>query len=76
MVNGRKVAGAAQRRTRSGLLHQGSIQNVDLANGLGERFAQALSTKCTERKIDNDALKRACELAEQKYGTDGWLRKR
>ena len=76
MVNGRKVAGAAQRRTRAGLLHQGSIQNVDLANGLAERFAQALSTKCTERKIDNDALKRACELAEQKYGTDGWLRKR
>ena len=76
MVNGRKVAGAAQRRTRAGLLHQGSIQNVDLVNGLAERFAQALSTKCTERKIDNDALKRACELAEQKYGTDGWLRKR
>src|SRR5438876_3058238 len=76
MVNGRKVAGAAQRRTRAGLLHQGSIQNVDLANGLAERFAKKLSTKCTERKIDNDALKRACELAEQKYGTDGWLRKR
>src|SRR6266436_888669 len=29
MVNGRKVAGAAQRRTRAGLLHQGSIQHVD-----------------------------------------------
>src|SRR5207253_8144429 len=38
MVNGRKVAGAAQRCTRAGLLHQGSIQHVDLGNGLAERF--------------------------------------
>ncbi len=76
MFNGRKIAGAAQRRTRAGLLHQGSIQNVDLGNGLAERFAQALSTKCSERKIGNDLLKRACELATQKYGTETWLRKR
>jgi lipoate-protein ligase A len=87
IVNGRKVAGAAQRRTRTGLLHQGSIQlatgrvrptggRVDLGNGLAERFAQALSTKCSERKIDNDVLKRAGELAKQRYGTESWLRKR
>jgi lipoate-protein ligase A len=76
MLNGRKVAGAAQRRTRAGLLHQGSIQNVDLGNGLTERFAQALSAKCSEREIDNDVLKRACGLAERKYGTEAWLRKR
>src|SRR6266699_294623 len=43
MLNGRKVAGAAQRRTRAGLLHQGSIRDVDLAEDFGERFAQALS---------------------------------
>src|SRR5439155_4066795 len=30
MLNGRKIAGAAQRRTRRGLLQQGSIQGVDL----------------------------------------------
>jgi len=76
MLNGRKIAGAAQRRTRRGLLHQGSIQNVDLANGLGERFARALSTKCSERKIENDVLKQARDLAKQRYGTETWLRKR
>ena len=76
MLNGRKIAGAAQRRSRRGLLHQGSIQNVDLANGLEERFARALSTKCSERKINNDVLNRACELAKQRYGTEDWLRKR
>jgi len=76
MLNGRKIAGAAQRRTRRGLLHQGSIQDVELGSGLAERFAQALCAKCRERKIDNDVLKRACELAKQKYGTESWLRKR
>jgi lipoate-protein ligase A len=76
MIDGRKVAGAAQRRTRRGLLHQGSIQGVDAANGLAERFAQALSTNCAEREIDHEILNRARELVERKYGTDAWLRKR
>jgi hypothetical protein len=35
-----------------------------------------LSTKSRERKIENDVLKRACELAKQRYGTEDWLRKR
>ena len=76
MLNGRKIAGAAQRRTRAGLLHQGSIRDVDLAEDFGERFAQALSAVCTDRKINDDVLKRARELAEHKYGTDIWLQKR
>jgi lipoate-protein ligase A len=75
MLNGRKVAGAAQRRTRRGLLQQGSIQYVDLGNGLSEQFAQALSANCSEREINREILDRARELAEQKYGSDAWLRK-
>jgi lipoyl(octanoyl) transferase len=74
-IDGRKVAGAAQRRTRAGLLQQGSIQYVDLGNGLAERFVQALSANCGERKIADDVLKRGAELAEQKYETDAWLRR-
>ena len=76
MLNGRKIAGAAQRRTRQGLLHQGSIQGVDLGNGLAERFAKVLSANFSERKIDEEILDRAAELAHSKYGTDSWLRKR
>ena len=76
MIDGRKVAGAAQRRTQQGLLQQGSIQGVDLGNGLTERFAKALSTSCSERKLDKEILDRARELAHCKYGTDFWLRKR
>jgi lipoate-protein ligase A len=76
MINGRKVAGAAQRRTRRGLLQQGSIQGIDLENDLAQRFARELSLDRSERKLNGVILNRARELAEQKYGTDAWLRKR
>ncbi len=76
MIDGRKVAGAAQRRTRSGLLQQGSIQGIDLGNSFAQRFAEALSVNCSERKINEEILNRARELAQRKYGTDSWLRKR
>src|SRR6266516_1125075 len=76
MIGGRKIAGAAQRRTRRGLLQQGSIQGVDLGNGLAERFAEVLSANCSEREVAVKILNRARELAHCKYGTDAWLRKR
>ena len=76
MVNGRKVAGAAQRRARAGLLHQGSIQYVDLAPDFAERFARVLSANCNQRDIDNELLNRAREIAEEKYQTVDWLRRR
>jgi lipoyl(octanoyl) transferase len=76
MLDGCKVAGAAQRRVRHGLLHQGSIQGVDVGNGLAERFAEALSTNCSEREVDDAILNRAGVLVQQKYGTQNWLRKR
>ena len=76
MIDGRKVAGAAQRRTRRGLLQQGTVQGVDVENGLAERFAQALSANCHESKIGDHVLKQARELAQQRYGTEDWLRKR
>jgi lipoate-protein ligase A len=76
MLNGRKIAGAAQRRTRRGLLQQGSVQGVDLENDLAERFAHALSVNCSERQMSKEVLDRARELAHQKYGADFWLRMR
>ena len=76
MVDGRKIAGAAQRRTRRGLLQQGSIQGIDLENGLSERFAEALSVNFSEREVDRRILERGRELVQHRYGTDAWLRKR
>jgi lipoate-protein ligase A len=76
MVRGRKVAGAAQRRTRRGLLQQGSIQGINVDGRLAGRFAGALSINRSEYKISEKILDRARELAEQKYGTHSWLHKR
>src|SRR5262249_30017539 len=76
MIESRKIAGGAQRRTRRGLLQQGSIQGITVRTDLAQEFAQALSVDCSEFKINEEILKRARELAQQKYGTDSWLRKR
>jgi len=76
LVDGRKVAGAAQRRTRAGLLHQGSIQQVDLVEDFARHFAKELSEDCSERRIDNELSDRAKEIAEKKYATQAWLRRR
>ena len=76
MMNGRKIAGAAQRRTRRGLLQQGSIQGIVMKTDLAEKFAQALSVNCSEFEITGEVFQRARELAQQKYGSDSWLGKR
>src|SRR5262249_16617431 len=76
MVDGRKIAGAAQRRAGRGLMQQGSIQGISIHTDLAEKFVEALSADSSEFKINEKILKRARELAQQKYGTDSWLRKR
>jgi lipoate-protein ligase A len=76
LANGRKIAGAAQRRTRRGLLQQGSIQDVDLAADFQEKFASELSNNCREKTISHRVLERANEIAGQKYAASAWLRRR
>src|SRR5437763_13241232 len=74
LSEGHKVAGAAQRRTRRGLLQQGSIQNVELESGFADSFAQALCAHCRQKRPDPALLARAEEIAAQRYGTPSWLR--
>ena len=76
MMDGRKIAGAAQRRTRRGLLQQGSIQGLAMKTELAQKFAQALSPNCSEFEVNEEIYRRARELAQQKYGTESWLRVR
>jgi lipoate-protein ligase A len=76
LVDGHKIAGAAQRRTRRGLLQQGSIQHVDLGEDFAQRFACELSANCNRCTIGDDLLKRAREIISQKYATEKWLHKR
>jgi len=69
------IAGAAQRRTRGGFLHQGSIQLPNLSETFRDRFTSALSAKVEREEMPPQVLERAALLAAEKYGTDAWLRR-
>lgn len=75
LLNGRKIAGAAQRRTRGGFLHQGSIQLPDLSETFRDRFASALSARIEHKEMPPRTIERAAELAVEKYETEAWLRR-
>jgi len=74
MVNGRKVAGAAQRRTRRGLIHQGSVQGVELSAGFARGLARWLAADV--KREDFDVIAPAEKLAAEKYGTREWMERR
>lgn len=68
-----KLAGAAQRRTRWGLLHQGSIllPRKTASDGL----AGTLAREITRADLTAETLQTAWRMAEQRYATTDWLRK-
>src|SRR5215475_12998350 len=67
LLNGEKVAGAAQRRTRRGLLQQGSIQNVELTGDFEKNLAAQLSQNCIARTIEQAHVEHAQQIAKEKY---------
>ena len=75
MLLGHKIAGAAQRRTRGGFLHQGSIQLPNLSESFRERFASGFAEQIERAEIPPRVLERGAELAAEKYGTGDWLRR-
>jgi lipoyl(octanoyl) transferase len=76
LKNGAKIAGAAQRRGSFGLLHQGSVQGTDWPPALAETFASALFPGWKSGAFPAGLLERASALAEEKYATPEWLRRR
>ena len=74
--NGHKIAGAAHRKTRHGLLHQGSIQIADLDERFRNVFAALLSNQTTPGSVGAAVLGAAEELAANKYATTAWLHRR
>jgi lipoate-protein ligase A len=76
LIDGKKIAGAAQRRTRTGLLQQGSIQFENLPSDFAERFVRALCLSSRLLAVDNGIAERAHEIAEQKYAQRSWLERR
>ncbi len=73
LLNNRKVAGAAQRRTRHGLLHQGSVQNVERPKNFAAQLADSLGAKVSHRNFRTENA--AQLLAKSKYASAGWLQK-
>ena len=73
MSRGQKIAGAAHRRTRAGLLHQGSIQQTDLPDPFRDEFARILCRRFERMTLTPEMMGRAEEIAETKYGTAEWL---
>lgn len=74
LSNGRKIAGAAQRRTKFGLLHQGSIQ-TKVQDGFAGKLANKLAVHVIRRLLDQCELDAATALAKSKYASDAWMRK-
>jgi lipoate-protein ligase A len=71
----RKIAGAAQRRTVSGLIHQGSIQAGALRDRIASRMPAALARVRDRRELQPEELAAAASLAAGKYGAEAWLRR-
>jgi lipoate-protein ligase A len=76
LSDGQKVAGAAHRRSRAGLLHQGSIQLPILPARFMDDFAGALCEQFERRTLSRELIDRAVTIAQEKYGTAGWLKRR
>ena len=81
--HGKKIAGAAQRRNKLGLLIQGSVQPppVGLKREQWERAmqdegAKMFGARWTEAKPDEALAARALELVREKYSQRGYNEKR
>lgn len=72
---GEKLAGAAQRRGKLGLLHQGSVATAGDSRLRGELFAERLAESWWEAEIHPDE-DRVARIVSLKYGRKEWLERR
>jgi lipoate-protein ligase A len=72
---GEKLAGAAQRRSKAGLLHQGSVAIAGSSRLRAGLFAERLAESWFESEVfpDQEQLDR---LVESRYGAASWLNRR
>ncbi|MFC5049549.1 biotin/lipoate A/B protein ligase family protein [Rubritalea spongiae] len=75
-AGGKKLAGAGQRRTRDGLLHQGSVQGVQEVRQWQQSFRGDLADREHKKDIAAELLDDVCELVAERYGSESWLLKR
>jgi lipoyl(octanoyl) transferase len=83
LAEGKKIAGAAQKRNKLGLLIQGSIQppksiaaRVDWENAFLEIGVERSAIAWSELTLPETILSRAVELEIEKYSTDTYNQRR
>jgi len=72
LLNGAKICGGAQRRSRHGLLHQGSIQRVILPADFPIRLCEALGVGTQPFHTGDSLLEMAAVLDRERYGSEAW----
>lgn len=75
LPDGEKLAGGGQRRSRIGVLHQGSIQNCILPGGWDEMLAArlALHVDVSNAEEPYEGFQQDVDnLVSSKYGTENW----
>ena len=72
VADGRKLAGGAQRRTKFGMLHQGSIAAKISAEQLRRAFEDEWGIRFEEYRLTDADNALAEKLTRQKYATAEW----
>ena len=72
LARGKKIAGAALRRTKRGLLLQGSIQEIPGLEILRPRLSSAFASEVIAAEYTPQQLAAAEALAAEKYATREW----
>jgi lipoate-protein ligase A len=72
---GRKLAGGAQRRGKSGVLHQGSIATHVAPSQLADGFRRVLLADFQPYELTTTERALAEELVRTKYATEAWNRR-
>jgi lipoate-protein ligase A len=75
MVGGEKIGGAAQRRTRWGVMHQGSVRDAGWVRSGGAELAGRLGVRVVRRGWSGAELELGGKLVMEKYGAEEWLRR-
>jgi lipoate-protein ligase A len=73
---GKKIAGAGQRRTKHGLLHQGSVHAKLDTDIFGEELAKQLATSHEIWHNSDSYTGRVAEIEADRYANEKWLKKR